>query len=92
MDTINISERIALGKLAENLSSYDIKYQDLQWILLMHGISEFQESLDWVYYFKKIQPKRKKLLLDILGLIYTKYPEIFPKIMEELIRKIYQKI
>lgn len=44
MYTINISERIALGKLAENLSSYDIKYQDVQWILLMHGISEFQES------------------------------------------------
>lgn len=92
MDTINIYERVALGKLAENLSFYRIKSQDLQWILLMHGISEFQESLDWVYYFKNIQPEGKKLLLDILCLIYTKYPDTFPKIMEEIIRKIYIKL
>lgn len=88
---ININEKSALSKLAEHLSIHNISDAEFRYILYVHNISEFQNAPEWIKYTLNIQPDKNKILLDMLILIYTKHQDSFPKIMGEIVLKVFKK-
>lgn len=92
MQTVNITERVALGKLSEHLSSSDISNRDFRWILHMHGINEFQDASLWMDYLRDSQPGKNIVVFDLLHLIFTEYPDRFSKVMETILGKYFMYI
>lgn len=92
MQTANITERVALGKLSEHLSSSDISNRDFRWILHMHGINEFQDASLWMNHLLDSQPGKNIVVFDLLHLIFTEYPDRFSKVMETILGKYFMYI
>ena len=92
MQIVNITERVALGKLSEHLSSSDISDRDFRWILHMHGINEFQDTHLWTDHILDSQPGKNIVVFNSLHLIFTEYPDRFPKVMETILGKYFMYI
>lgn len=92
MQTVNITERVALGKLSEHLSSSDISNSDFRWILHMYEINEFQNTSLWMDHILDSRPGKNIVVFDLLYLTFTKYPDSFPKVMETILGKYFMYI
>ena len=90
MKEIHLNERIALGKLAEHISSNSmINGGDFIWISQMFGILEYQDVNKWLAYAIDFQPTKNITIFGFLHLVYTKYPDKFPELVGEVLRRYF---
>ena len=88
---MNLNERLALAKLSEYLSSLgSFKGSDFIWFSKMFDIKEYQDKRMQIS-FILMNRLDKELLFDYLTFVYTEYPDRFPKLMEEILRKFFLK-
>lgn len=89
MKEVDISERIALGKLSEYFAKGNITIDNYMWIMQLYGIPQFQSIDDWKGNIANVQPFKTSEIFNMLLFIYQYYDEFFPKIIGEIIKKFY---
>ncbi len=89
---INTIERYALAKLSEHITSFfHIKSDELIWFAEIFDIKEYQDVKMQII-IRMTEKVSKEVLFNFLLLTYSKYHSTFPKLMEEILQKIFKEI
>ncbi len=87
---ININERYALAKLSEHLISMSIiKSDEIIWLSNVFDIKEYQDISKQMIILLT-ENVSKETLFNFFFLVYTDYPNIFYKLMEEILQKFFK--